>query len=359
MTTASPATPPLDVLIIGQGLAGSLLAWTLLRRGLRLRILDDGHRSSASVAAAGLVNPLGGMRFNRLPHLEDCLASAMALYDQLASSLGMPLWHPLPMVRLFRSAEQIRFYRRRCDDPRCAPYLDAAFAPGDSGHVLHDPHGGFRQHHTGYVPVATLLTALRSHFLAHGLLQHQAVDPAAVRLHPGRVELAGLQARRLVFCEGYRATANPWFPWLPLQPAKGEIITLDSTVPLPDEIINGAHWLIPLHQGGWRCGATQDHAHLDERITGEGRRALLDGVQALLGRPVDVQVSAQHAGVRPNTSDRRPLLGAHPQHPELTVFNGFGGRGTLTIPWHAERFADWLQDRGPLPEGSDIRRVSA
>ena len=41
----------LDCLIIGQGLAGSLLAWTLLRRGDRVALIDDGHRSSASLAA--------------------------------------------------------------------------------------------------------------------------------------------------------------------------------------------------------------------------------------------------------------------------------------------------------------------
>ncbi|HHH13042.1 MAG TPA: FAD-dependent oxidoreductase, partial [Thiolapillus brandeum] len=31
-----------DFLVLGQGLAGSLLAWRLLRRGRRVLVMDDG-----------------------------------------------------------------------------------------------------------------------------------------------------------------------------------------------------------------------------------------------------------------------------------------------------------------------------
>jgi glycine/D-amino acid oxidase-like deaminating enzyme len=346
----------LDVLIIGQGLAGSLLALALLERGQRIRILDDGHRSSASMAAAGLVNPLGGMRFNRLPHLEACLASAQTRYLQLERQFKLSLWHPIPMVRLFRSEQQMRFYRRQADDPAAAPYLGGRFAAGESGHRLNDPHGGFRQRGTGYVAVAKLLTSLRTWFRDQGLLVEQDADPANLQLLAGGVRHAGMTARRLVFCQGRRSTSNPWFDWLPLQPAKGEILTLDCDEPLPDEIINAAHWLIPLVEGGWRLGATLDREHLDERPTDAGRRVLLTGLEQLLGRHLPVRIRSHLAGVRPNTSDRQPLLGAHPQHPELCICNGFGGRGSLTIPWYSERFADWLLGHGPLPAGADIRR---
>jgi glycine/D-amino acid oxidase-like deaminating enzyme len=345
-----------DVLIIGQGLAGGLLAWSLLQRGVRVRILDDGHRSSASMSAAGLINPLGGMRFNRLPNLEECLDQAKYCYRELERALSLRLWHPIPMVRLFRSVEQTRFYQRQAQDPASAPYLGERFAPGHSGHRLNDPYGGFRQRATGYVPVARLLARLRRWFDDRGLLIETTCDPAALQFLSDGVALAGVTARRLVFCEGRRATTNPWFNWLPLQPAKGEILTLDSSTPLPDEIINGRHWLIPLADGGWRCGATLDREHLDECPTAAGREAVLEGVSRLLGYRATMTVTDHRAGVRPNTADRRPLLGAHPQHPELCIFNGFGGRGTLTIPWHAQRFGDWLEGRAELPAEADIRR---
>ena len=48
----------IDTLILGQGLAGSLLAWHLIGGGQKVRVIDDAHRSSASKVAAGLINPL-------------------------------------------------------------------------------------------------------------------------------------------------------------------------------------------------------------------------------------------------------------------------------------------------------------
>lgn len=351
-------TPPLDYLIIGQGLAGSLLGWTLHRRGLRIRLIDDGHRSSASLAAAGLVNPLGGMRFNRLPHLEQCLASAEQTYRTLERELGIDLWHPIGMVRLFRDQKQIRFWERQHDNPDCQAYLGERFTPGHSGHALNDPHGGFHQHHTGYVSVAALLAALRQKFLEQGLLIESDYAPADLQLTPSGVRYRELESARVIFCEGRRVTENPWFDWLPMQPTKGEILTLHSDKPLPDKIINGRHWLLPLAEGGYKFGATLGHQHLNEEPTADGRAQLLNGLRQMLNDPPEIAVVEHRAGVRPNTSDRRPLLGAHPQHPELLVFNGFGGRGGLSIPWHADVFVDWLQGKAELPADADIRRLS-
>lgn len=51
-----------DYIIVGQGLAGSLIALNLLRRGKSVRVIDDGHKHAASKVAAGLINPITGRR---------------------------------------------------------------------------------------------------------------------------------------------------------------------------------------------------------------------------------------------------------------------------------------------------------
>jgi glycine oxidase len=67
----------------------------------------------------------------------------------------------------------------------------------------------------------------------------------------------------------------------------------------------------------------------------------------------------QDAGVRPATSDRQALVGRHPQLPRLLLFNGFGARGALSIPWFAERFAAYLLQDRRLPAEADIARYAA
>ena len=51
---------PLDFVIIGQGLAGTTLAWQLKWQGLRGVIVDRDDRTSASRVAAGLMTPATG-----------------------------------------------------------------------------------------------------------------------------------------------------------------------------------------------------------------------------------------------------------------------------------------------------------
>jgi len=348
----------IDTLIIGQGLAGSLLAWSLIGRGRSVRVCDDHQQGSASRVAAGVLNPLAGMRFSRPAGVGDWLDSAHRLYRELERELDRPLFHELPMIRLLRSAEQRRFYERQAADPASTPYLGEAFGPGDSGYRLGDAHGGFHQRQTGYIDTGALLDGLGDWLRDRDALQLGPVAAQDIQLTAEGIKLGELTAARVVFCEGWRLRDNPWFDWLPLQPAKGEILTLAHDPAQPDRMLAGVRWLVPLTDGRCKLGATVEHQQLDTQATARARDALLADYQAMLPDAAPAQVLNQQAGVRPNTRDRKPLLGAHPQHPELLVFNGFGGRGSLTIPWHAERFADWLDGRGELPTETDIRRLN-
>jgi glycine/D-amino acid oxidase-like deaminating enzyme len=166
----------------------------------------------------------------------------------------------------------------------------------------------------------------------------------------------GIQASALVFCEGYRMRENPWFNFLPLQPDKGEFLQLHSDRTLCRHIINGAHMLIPLGGGRYRFGATHEHGIVDHHPTEEARQKLQAGLQALLEQHDQIRIEGQSAGVRPATSDRQPFIGQHPYYPALHLFNGFGARGALSIPWFAEQFSAHLLHGQPLPEEADLQR---
>ena len=348
---------PLDFLIIGQGLAGSLLARQLLARGCRLQVLDDGHRSAASRVAAGLVNPLAGMRFNAAPETADWLRVMRRTYAEIARELGRPEYlHELPMQRLLRSPRQRRFLERQQRNPAVADYLGAPFGHGRADPGIQAPYGGFLQHATGYAELPRLLGELRDWLRARSAYVSEAVDYQAIELNRDSVRLGAHRARAIVFCEGYRMRDNPWFGVLPLQPDKGEMLRLSSERGLCRHIINGAHWLVPIGGGQYRFGATHEHHRIDCEPTPEGRTALLQGLDGLLGDSAGVRVEAHLAGVRPATRDRQPLIGTHAEARRVHLFNGFGARGTLSIPWYAERMAGYLLDGRPLPPQADLAR---
>lgn len=343
-----------DTLILGQGLAGSALAWHLTAAGQRVCVIDDGHRSSSSIVAAGLINPLAGMRFNCRPEFADWLRAAHAWYEALTPVCGAQVYHPLPMLRLFRSEAQKRFHRRRREDVATRELLDEAFDVGRCPEPIEAPYGGFLQRHTGYVDLPLLLGRLRAWLCERGALIEQPFNPAALQTGPP-VQIGGITAARIVFCEGARLRDNPWFGDLPLAPDRGEILDLRSADWQPRYIINGAHWLVPLADGTIRLGATHDHQQLDLTPRATDRDKLLDGLRQI-APDARVTVIDQRVGIRPGTSDRYPLLGRHPDHPALWVCNGFGARGALSIPWYTGRLARHLVDGTPLPVEADIGR---
>lgn len=349
--------PIYDTLIIGQGLAGSALAWHLIEQGERVCVVDDGHRSSSSMVAAGLINPLAGMRFNLRPQVPDWLRAAEQWYAKLEEHFGSVFYHPVSMLRLFRSEKQRRFYDRRLDDAECTDLIGRTFTGIDCPEAIAAPHGGFVQNRTGYVDLPRLLDALREWLRAHNALHQMTVDADGIRPGSKTVTVNDLSARRLVFCDGARVRENPWFDWLPLTPDKGEILDLNDSDWQPRHIINGAHWLVPLADGQLRFGATHEHTQLNNTPTTAARADLLAGFRLLCPDRMNVAVVAHRAGIRPATSDRYPFVGMHPQQPLLWIFNGFGARGALSIPWYARCLSNHMHNGSTLPVEADIRRL--
>ena len=347
-----------DYLIIGQGLAGSLLAWRLSNAGQRVLVIDNANPAAASRVAAGLVNPVTGRRLVKEAKAEDYLQAAEECYAQLAAQFGQTFFHAKPMLRLFVNEAIKQAWRKRATDRDYTAFIGASLPASESGF----PEGGFLQYRTGYLATVLLLDSLRGWLLQRDALCTTQFDYAELQVGES-IAWRDCQAGRLIFCEGARVTANPWFKYLPMQPAQGEILTLSTTDKLPDWIINGGKWLLPMTQGRFKLGAnyiwpTVDKP-LDEQTTTAGRQELLARLNALAPAVTHYEVLAHEAGIRPNSLDKQPLLGFHPQYPALAVFNGFGSRGSLLIPYYSKHFTDVLLNAVTLQAEVDIRRVNS
>ncbi len=349
----------LDTLIIGQGLAGSLLAIELLERGERLLVLDDEQQSAASTAAAGLLNPITGQRLVKTPGVDECLPLARERYRALEMLLDKPLLVEKPMWRLFRSEREQEAWERRSTDPDYRAYLGEWLPPVTLQPPFVARLGGFTQSQTGYLDTKALLEGILDHLRETHRYRTHHIDYKELMLEQDGVRFDDLAFRRVIFCEGYKSQSNPWFDWLPFQPAKGEILSLEIDAPLPDVIINAGTWLMSRGGNDYRLGATYERKQLDEQPTAIGRQELLAALPQLLDPVPEYRVTEHRAGVRPNTLDKQPFIGLHPQLPQLGIFNGFGSKGSLLIPWHAARFADALHGGKGLPAEVDIRRYQS
>jgi glycine/D-amino acid oxidase-like deaminating enzyme len=343
-----------DFLIIGQGLAGSLLAWELIQRGCKTVVVDTG-KENASLVAAGIINPITGMRFAKMADVETLLPTAQNYYNQLSAYFGEQFYFDKQMLRIFRDEAELAHSKIRQRQTDYAPYLGELYPPYQSIKEFSTPFGFIEQRQTGHLLTVQLLTRLKQFFIERNSYRQGIVDYQAIQLDP-IVHWQDITAKQVVFCEGYQGGQNPWFSWLPFQPAKGEILTLEHKVELPNAILNYGNWMLPFESGKVRIGATFDREQIDTQPSEQGKQTLLETLKPYSQGMAKSRIVNHQAGIRPCTPDRLPFIGKHPRINQIAIFNGFGAKGSLQIPWYAQRFADYLLNHNPLPSSCDVRR---
>src|ERR1700712_3025446 len=97
---------PAPILIVGQGLAGTMLAWTLEREGVEFEIADRGHAQATSRIGAGIINPITGQRIVKSWRVDEFLPVARTVYRELEQALACPLVTEMRIRRYFRDQRE-------------------------------------------------------------------------------------------------------------------------------------------------------------------------------------------------------------------------------------------------------------
>ena len=317
-------------------------------------VVDQGEENASQVAA-GLINPITGPRLVKNPEIKTLLPAAMRCYRQLADAFQQQFFVELPMLRILQNPAEQQRALQRLQQADYLPYVKA-WLPQAVG--CRAEFGVLQQTQTGYLRTRLLLTCLRDFFASQAAYRQADLDYAEIQLAPD-LRWRDIQPRHIVFCEGYLAGANPWFRQLPFQLAKGEILSCRTEAQLPKQILNYGRWFIPLTEGRFKTGATFDPLNLNTETHENTKSTLLNALQAVYPGLQPLSIYAHKAGIRPTTLDKQPFIGRHPQHCHLHIFNGFGAKGSLAIPWFAQSFSNALEQQQRLPITADILRYYA
>ncbi len=343
----------LDYLIVGQGLAGSLLAWELMQRGCRVEVVDN-QAENASKVAAGLINPVTGMRWVKQPNIEALLPTAKQYYQRLEHFFKQDFYVERPMLRLLRSEKEKLKYQQRLNTDGYSDFLAAEIEQAPS--EIQADLGVVRQKQTAYVLIPTLLACLRDYFQQQACYHAEEFDYEGLVYEDNQVCWQNRTFQKVIFCEGYRGVDNPWFKYLPFQLAKGEILSLSSAKPIVAEMLNYGRWFIPLNSYQCRIGATFEHECLNTDSTVAAKDDLLAGLLKVMPDAEHFSLDKQQANIRPTTLDKAPFIGCHPNYVHYGIFNGFGAKGSLYVPFYSQQFADYLLESKPLDALVDCQR---
>ncbi|MDG1262823.1 MAG: FAD-dependent oxidoreductase [Flavobacteriales bacterium] len=337
-----------DLLIVGQGLAGSVLAHEARKRGLSIAVIDNGWKTAASTVAAGMWNPVSFRKIIPVWRDEACMEAIHEAYPRYEKTLGTSFFHQLPVWRIFPNQEYADLWRKRLNEgaPWIAegteavpPYVDAPFGYG----VV--PRAGF-------VKLPVFLEATREWLSEDGALVETSFDEDKLQPIEAGYQYEGIQAKHVVLAVGTAGRQLKAMEGLPLQTNKGEVLDVQVDEHDAKATLNNGKWLLPFGEGKFKLGATYDWRDDSLNLSATSKQMLLDKVGAMLHS--EVKVVKHIAGLRPTVKDRRPLIGA--LAPNLYTFNGLGTRGVLIAPLLAAEFFDFMEGTQELHSETSVQR---
>lgn len=344
----------LDFLIVGLGLAGISFCEQLEKNGRSYAVVSDDSQR-ASLVAGGLYNPVTLKRFTLAWKAKEQLEQAIPFYTDLEEKLGVKLNHPLPLYRRFASIGEQNLWFEAMDRQGVKDFLSPEIHP-NTYPKIDAPFGFGEVLGTGRIDTHLLVTSYKKHLREQERFVAERFDHGALQIEMGHIRYKSFQARRLVFAEGYGMKINPFFNYLPMQGSKGEYLFIKAPDLEVKSAIKSSVFVIPEGEGMYRVGANYAWNDKTDPPTDAAKRELLAKWEALIRcdyEPVD-----QIAGVRPTVSDRRPLVGRHPEHDTLYVLNGFGSRGVMAAAYASGQLYRYISEKCALDAEIDIERFS-
>ncbi len=351
-----------DFIIVGQGIAGSILAYLLLKKGQKVVVIDQNNKTSSSQIAAGVINPITGMRFVKSWRIDEFLPTGCSLYQEIETVLGIKLWHERSVFRVLKTVEEENNWFLRNSYPDYQPYCgDTTPSVQFNKNADFKPQFAIAEVKNGaQVNLPALVKHFRQYFKEKGILQEIHFDTNNIVFLENKALYQDIQASKIIFCEGENSRFNPYFKHLPFNPDKGELLlvhipNLDLT-----QIYKNKMSIVPLHDtvGGAKdvywVGATNAWKFDNNLPTEANKELIINELKSTINLPFEVL--SHQAAIRPTVKDRRPLIGLHKVHPQLGIFNGFGTKGASLAPFWATHFVNFLLQGSLLDKEVDIKR---
>jgi D-amino-acid dehydrogenase len=357
-----------DVAIAGGGLLGLSTAYELATRGAQVTVIDAGLPGRATGAGAGILSP-------------ETNGSDDTFWWELGCRAGAH--YPLLLERLRAdgiSTEGSGYARcgllsvglRESEDTWFAPFADGV--RGRSGGRVHEITPAAAS--ALFPPLGSVHRVLHSADAARidgrgmAAALHQASERRGVRFVAGSVSgvsagaggaAAGAATRMAhhltidghqdLVCGAFVVAGGAWsaalgelleFP-LPISPTKGQIVHLGTTQesedwPIVQPLLT--HYLVPWPGGRVACGGTfEAGAGFSTSVTAAGLHELLRECLVVAPGLADADYLFTRVGLRPTSSDDRPIVGAIPGWANVWVATGHGANGLLLGPYTAALLA--------------------
>lgn len=345
----------LDYIIVGGGISGIFCAYQLQKQGQKILLINDSNTPAASKIAAGTWNPIAFKRFILSWRAQEFLNEMNLQYPALETLLDKQFYEFITAKKLISPGDELKLWEQQARTETMKPFMVSK--PSTSTFPKDFYVGELKQ--TGRVNLPILLSAFHEYLKKEEAFIDESFDYNLLKKEERtghKWEYKSFQANRVIFCEGAHYINNPHFTWLPLKPAKGDVIIIHAPELNLNYILKKNIFILPIGKDQYEVGATYDWKNLNWDSDEKGVEQLCEKLKTLIQVPFEI--IGKKAGIRPTSYDRRIIMGEHPTEKGLFVFNGLGTKGVLLAPLAAKEFADHLVKAIPINPEMNIARCA-
>ncbi len=341
-----------DYIVVGLGLAGLAFVAELEKANKSFIVFDNNPNRSSRVVG-GMYNPIILKRFTPAWQAHEMWQVAHSFYKQLEKKFSKKYIFPFEIRRILQSVEEQNNWVVASDKTVMSEYMDP--------HIVHQPTKGIKANfgfgkltNVGRVAGEVLLEDYKKYLSEKKLLKIQSFNYKALQVSEDSILYKDIKGKHLIFAEGAYLHKNPFFNYLPMPVAKGELLVIEVPKLAIDFTIKSSVFMVPFGNNQYVVGATYNWEDTSYEPTQAAQVQLEEKLQRFLKYPY--KIIATKVGIRPTIKDRRPVIGQHPKYANLAVLNGLGTRGVIIAPSLAKTLFRAIENKQAIPEEINIER---
>lgn len=328
-----------NTLIIGGGIAGSSLAIQLMKRGVGVTLLDRGTNHSSAVAS-GMVNPMVFRRMNLSWRADEMLPYARDFYLELEDTLKAKFYNTLRIRRFFSSEQERGYWEKKQHEAEYQKYLTLHDNFDEKVPLAKSEFGSGIVKNAFWIRSKLFMEKMHLFLKEQNVLKYGQFEPA--EFIQEELSYCGLRYDAVVFCCGSDNDKITYFNQANIQHNRGQILHIESSELSQHELWNRKGFILPVGGEKFMLGATYEWNEPNLNITAEAREKLEDVFKTITN--ASYKVNDQTVGMRPTVSDRRPVMGEHPDAKGLFIFNGLGTKGYMLAPLLSLEMAQFMTE---------------
>lgn len=288
--------------------------------------------------------------------IDELLPEMLNFYKQAEIKFNTKLITGRHIVKLFSEQQEVDLWNKKSNS-ELKNYLDEKLYRENEYNGIKISESGFSKVlQAGNLDVNAFLKCVREYLIQQESFVNEIFNYTELQV-VDNISYKNLNAKGIIFADGYLIKNNPFFKHVPLKPAKGETITVQAEeIVTGNDIINKNSFLMHLQNKNYKFGATYNWDDLNDAPTQNGLQELESKLKKLT--TANYKIIDHQAGVRPSVIDRRPVLGRHPKHKDLYIFNGMGTKGVMLAPYFAQKLVNFIKFNEPLNEEVDVLRFT-